>query len=140
MMSVEENILVDTSVWIDYFKNRNSKAAEKLDELIQEECIYIPEVVIAELIQGAKTKKEVSFISDNFDAFHIIIPKENTWLRAGKLSFELKQRGFTVHLVDCYIAILARDHKCRIFTLNRHFEFIREGSREYSGILYHGKT
>ena len=140
MMSVEENILVDTSVWIDYFKNINSKAAEKLDELIQEECIYIPEVVIAELIQGAKTKKEVSFISDNFDAFHIIIPKENTWLRAGKLSFELKQRGFTVHLVDCYIAILARDHKCRIFTLNRHFEFIREGSREYSGILYHGKT
>ncbi|MFO7979929.1 MAG: PIN domain-containing protein [Candidatus Aminicenantes bacterium] len=133
-MSGEENVLVDTSVWIDYFKDKDSKAAEKLERFISDVCIYVPEVVIAELIQGAKTKKEVSFILENFDAFRIITPKKNTWFRAGKLSFDLKQKGFTIHLVDCYIAVMAKDYKCRVFTLNRHFEQIRENSKEYSEI------
>jgi len=48
-------------------------------------------------------------------------------MNAGQqLSYELKKRGMNIHLFDCYIAVIAREHECKIFTLNRHFKEIQK--------------
>jgi predicted nucleic acid-binding protein len=112
-------ILIDTSVWIEYFRNKSSPIAEK-DE------VYVPKIVIAELMQGAKTAREVSIIEDFFDAFHIIDQKEDSWIKAGRLSYSLKKKGKNIHLLDCYIAVIAQEYECKIFTINRHFTEIQK--------------
>ncbi|MEW6457235.1 MAG: PIN domain-containing protein [Acidobacteriota bacterium] len=96
-----EKILIDTSVWIDYFQNKPSKISEKVDRILSENEICVPKVVIAELIQGAKSDREVSIIEDFLDAFYIIDQKENTWIKAGKLSYEMRKKGKAVNLTDC---------------------------------------
>jgi predicted nucleic acid-binding protein len=116
--------LIDTSVWIDYFKGQDQLFLEKVDEILTYHSVYVPAVVIAELIQGAKSEKEISVIESFIDAFTIIDQTENTWLKAGRLSFSLKKRGLTVNLVDCYIAVLAVDNDCAIFSLDEHFKLI----------------
>lgn len=125
-MKSAERILIDTSVWIDYFQNKNSPVAEKMDSILSEENVFVPKIVVAELIQGAKSSKEIAVIEDFLEAFHIIDQKEDTWIKAGGLSYDLKKSGKTIHLLDCYIAIIAQEYSCKIFTLNRHFKDIQK--------------
>ncbi|GAH28325.1 unnamed protein product, partial [marine sediment metagenome] len=56
-------------------------------KILSEDEVYVPKIVIAELIQGAKSEKEISIIEDFIDAFNIIDQKEDSWLKAGKLSY-----------------------------------------------------
>lgn len=120
-----KRILIDTSVWIEYFRDTSPQIAEKVDRMLDEDEIFIPKIVMAELIQGAKSAKELSVIQDFFKAFHVVDQKDDTWIKAGRLSFDLKKKGKKIHLLDCYIAIIAQESKCKIFTLNRHFHEIQ---------------
>ena len=83
-------------------------------------------MVIAELIQGAQSEKEIAVIESFTDAFHVIDQTESTWAKAGRLPFDLKKRGKTIHLVDCYIAVIAQEHQCRVLTTDRHFKDIEK--------------
>lgn len=117
--------IIDTSVWIDYFRKQSAALSEAVDAVLSGDDIYIPKIVVAELIQGAKSQKEILIIEDFIDAFKIIDQKEDTWLEAGKLSYRLKKKGKNVNLTDCYIAIIAREYECKIFTLDKHFKEIQ---------------
>ena len=121
-----ERILIDTSVWIEYFRDVSSKVTDKVDKILTEDIVCVPTIVIAELMQGAKSEKELSVIKDFLDAFEIIDQKEDSWIKAGKLSHDLKKSGKTIHLLDCYIAVIAKEFNCKIFTLNRHFREIQK--------------
>lgn len=120
-----EKILIDTSVWIEYFRNKSSPVSERVDRILGEDEVYIPRIVMAELMQGARSAKELSIVEDFFDAFHVIDQKEDSWIKAGRLSYELKKKGKNIHLFDCYIAVIGQEYGCKIFTLNRHFREIQ---------------
>ncbi|MEW6408859.1 MAG: PIN domain-containing protein [Nitrospirota bacterium] len=118
------NVLVDTSVWINYFQKANRDLSEKLENLLSDSQIFVPKIVIAGLIQGAHSEKEIAVIANFLDAFKIVDQKEDTWLKAGKLSFGIRKKGKSVNLIDCYIAVIAKEHRCSIYTLDRHFNDI----------------
>jgi predicted nucleic acid-binding protein len=122
----DEKILIDTSVWIQYFKNESASFSGKVDDILSKQDICVPKIVIAELIQGSRSEREVSVIEDFVNAFDIIDQKEDTWVKAGKLSFTLRKKGKTVNLTDCYIAVTAQEHGCQIFSLDEHFKDIRK--------------
>ena len=120
-------VLIDTSVWIAYFQAHGPMAVlKKVDELLSDGDIYVPKIVLAELIQGAHSEKNIEVIRGFVEAFTIIAESANTWMEAGKLSFALKNKGKTINLADCYIAILAKEHKCSILTLDKHFKEIQK--------------
>jgi hypothetical protein len=121
-----DKILIDTSVWIEYFRNRSSSISNEVDEILSKKEVYVPKIVIAELIQGAKSERDVSIIRDFLEAFKIIDQTEDTWLKAGDLSFNLKRKGKNVNLTDCYIAVMAQENGCQIFTLDEHFKDIQK--------------
>jgi len=121
-----KKVLIDTSVWIDYFKNKNLSLSRRVDDILSTADVYVPRIVIAELIQGAKSDKEISVIEEFIGAFNIIDQQQDTWIRAGKLSNSLKKKGISVNLTDCYIALIASENYCRIFTLDEHFKNIKK--------------
>ena len=51
-------ILVDTSIWIDFFRKREN-IFEQLNQLVEEKRVATVKLVIAELIQGARQEKEI---------------------------------------------------------------------------------
>ena len=122
----DNRVLVDTSIWIAYFKDTDPVLTERIDDVLTDSDVYVPRVVIAELIQGAKTEKEISVIEDFVEAFNVIDQTDNTWLRAGRLSFSMKRKGVTVNIVDCYIAVIAKENNCKIMTLDEHFKGIKK--------------
>ena len=50
-------ILVDSSVWIDYFRGVTNRAAEKLDRLLSEEPLTIGDLILTEVLQGFSNDK-----------------------------------------------------------------------------------
>lgn len=121
-----DRVLIDTSVWIDYFKGIDNQFAEKVDEVLTFSEVYVPRVVIAELIQGAKSEKEVSVIEEFIGAFNIVDQTEDTWLKAGRLSFFMKRKEASISIIDCYIAVIADENNCKIFSLDEHFRTIKK--------------
>ena len=45
-------IIVDSSVWIDYFNGKNIPEVSKLDELLEIELLGIGDLILAEVLQG----------------------------------------------------------------------------------------
>jgi len=123
---MRDRVLIDTSVWIAYFQvHAQADITERVDELLSQSDIYVPKIVIAELMQGAHSEKDLAVIREFLEAFHIIGEREDTWLEAGELSFALKKKGKTVNLADCYIAVIAKENSCAILTLDKHFKDIQ---------------
>jgi len=124
---MSDRTLIDTSVWIAYFQaHAPTGIPEKVDELLSDGDIHVPKIVLAELIQGAHSEKDIAAVREFVEAFTIIGESADTWLEAGRLSFALKKKGKTINLADCYIAILAKEHKCSILTLDKHFKEIQK--------------
>jgi hypothetical protein len=70
-----------------------------VEEILTSSHVYVPKVVLAELMQGAKSEKEISVIEEFLEAFTIVDQTDDTWLGAGKLSFLMKRKGLTAHLI-----------------------------------------
>jgi predicted nucleic acid-binding protein len=119
-----ERILIDTSVWIEYFRNQSAVLVDLVAQAANSREICVPRVVLAELMQGAKSEKELAVIEKFMGAFTILDQTEQTWLKAGRLSYELKRKGKNMNLTDCYIAVLALDNDCALLTMDKHFKDI----------------
>lgn len=124
---MRDRVLIDTSVWIDYLQGTASEELEKLvDDLLAGKEIIVPKIVIAELIQGARSEKDISVIREFLEAFTMVGEGEYTWVNAGKLSHDLKKKGKTINLADCYISVIAKESRSPILTLDKHFKEIQK--------------
>lgn len=124
-----DRVLIDSSVWIEYFKRGKGTLSEKVDFFLQQGEVFVPKIVLAELIQGSKSKSELNFIKEFTLAVNIIGEEKDTWDKAGNLAYELKSKGKNINLADCYIAIIAMENNLKIFTLDEHFRIISKFAR-----------
>ena len=53
-------ILVDSSVWIDYFKGRITAQTDKLDQLLGHEPLAIGDLILTEVLQGFRDGRDFS--------------------------------------------------------------------------------
>ena len=51
-------ILVDSSVWIDYFRGSTTPQAERLDALLGAEPLAIGDLILVEILQGFTEEKD----------------------------------------------------------------------------------
>lgn len=125
-MPNDEPVLIDTSVWIEYLSKKNSSLLESVDQLLDNARVACATIILAELIQGAKTEKEVKQLKAFFQPLSWIQSNDEHWMKAGELSFRLKRSGKTVNLTDCYIASLAESSSALVFTLDKDFQWITQ--------------
>lgn len=124
MITEQRNlILIDSSVWVEYFK-KQEKVFDHINLLVEHKKAAIVKLILAELIQGAKTKRELAVIKDLSDAIPVLQEEHDTWEKAAILSFEMRRKGLTVGLSDCYIAVLAKSHQAKLFSFDNHFDII----------------
>jgi predicted nucleic acid-binding protein len=120
-----DKVLVDTSVWIDFFRKKEP-CYSKVLLLIDSDSIVCVDMVFAELLQGAKSEKEFKTIKEFLYVFEFLNESEKVWELAGTTSFNLQRKGKSVGLSDCYIAAFARVHNVRLFTKDRRIGIIQK--------------
>lgn len=118
--TVLARVLIDTSVWIEFFR-QHEPSYGIVTKLIDEEQVVCCGLVLAELMQGAKSDKELAILDDFLHVFPFIPETPELWASAGKLSFKLRRKGVTIGLSDCFIAVAAASVKAQVATLDSHF-------------------
>ena len=110
-------ILADTSIWIEYLKG-NHPIADRMSSLLIKSEILAVECVFAELMQGAKNRREREII----EGFWRNLPREDhkdLWLEAGRFAGEDKLLSKGVGLIDAVILYAARKSGCLVWTLDK---------------------
>ena len=51
-------ILIDSSVWIDYFRGTSTRESDKLDSLLGTEPVSIGDLMLTEVLQGFNSERE----------------------------------------------------------------------------------
>lgn len=120
-------MLVDTSVWIDFFNDCASAESERLARAIGDgESIALPGIVLTEILLGLKTDAEASRIADLLLAFDVVPePTLADYQEAARIYRICRAGGVTIRsTIDCLIAQLAiRDH-LPLLTKDRDFRAI----------------
>lgn len=116
-------VLVDTSVWIAFFR-KQEPSYSIVTRLIDDGQVCCTGIILAELMQGAKSDKELAVLDDFVRVFTFIPETSQLWATAGKLAFQLRRKGVTVGLSDCYIAVAAASVGSQVATLDSHFQLL----------------
>ena len=77
---MNKRILVDTSIWVQYFNRLGSKYADRLAELLETEAVCITGIILAELLQGAKTPAEFNLLRNSLKVVPLLKETEKTWI------------------------------------------------------------
>lgn len=120
-----DKLLIDTSVWIEFFKKKDPHF-KIVRNLIEEDNVCCIGLIYAELLQGAKSEKELSTLKEFMHVFDFIPESVALWEKAGLMSRALRQKGKEIGLSDCFIASSAVLYGSRLYTLDKHFHIIKK--------------
>ena len=116
------SVLVDTSVWIDYFRGGNNSI--QMDFLIDENLLVTNDLILAELIPFLKVRNEKRLINllRNISKLELSI----NWNEIIDYQYKCLSGGLNgVGIPDLLIAQNANQNNCKIYTLDGHFELMK---------------
>ena len=117
-------IVVDSSVWIDYFRGAATPQAERLDAALGSEPVAIGDLMLAEVLQGFDRDDDFDRALDLLDALDCVeIGGREIALMAARNFRELRARGVTVRkTIDTLIATRCIHDRLPLLFSDRDFE------------------
>lgn len=123
-------ILVDTSVWIDFFKGAGTSQVRLLEKHILDNAdIAICGIILTEILQGIRDDKQYRRVKRYLKPLILLPMDENTFIRAADLFRQLRKQGLTIRKTnDCIIAATAIQHGAALLHKDRDFEILEKNS------------
>jgi hypothetical protein len=116
-------IVVDSSVWIDYFNGRRTAEAEALDRLADTRMM-IGDLILAEVLQGFTSTRELRHAEAIFASleFRSMVGREIALASARNYRI-LRARGFTIRsTIDVLIATFCIEEGHELLHSDRDFD------------------
>src|SRR5208282_5671430 len=97
-------VLVDTSIWIDYFRDPTAEGNDLLEELIREQNrVAICGIIIQEILQGIRDEKSYQLTRQRLLFLPFLEAMREVHLVAAELYRDLRKIGVTVPSTDAAI-------------------------------------
>jgi predicted nucleic acid-binding protein len=112
------SVLVDTSIWIEYFRNGNN--LDRLDFFIDENLVVTNDLILAELFPFLKIRNQRKLINllYKINKFEIVV----NWEQIIDYQHKCLKNGLNgIGIPDLIIVQNARQNHCRIYSLDDHF-------------------
>jgi predicted nucleic acid-binding protein len=121
-------VLVDTTVWIDFFGARSIAHVASLENLIRNrEDICICGIVLTEVLQGIRKDSEFKKTRDLFNNLLFLSMPYPVFLNAAEIYRSLRGKGITIQKsVDCMIASVAIENDIPLLHNDKDFEAIEK--------------
>lgn len=121
-------IIVDTSVWIDFFHGKDLPEVCALERMLAAgEDICVCGVILAEVLQGIREDGDYRATLSRFESFLFLPMNQHTFVKAAELYRILRHKGITIrNAVDCMIAAVAIEHDIPLLHKDRDFNAIAE--------------
>ena len=121
-------ILVDSSVWIDYFNGRTTEQTELLDRLLGSEPIAVGDLILTEVLQGFRDDNDYTTakrLLATATCYNLV--DHDTALLAADHYRALRKRGITVRkTIDTLIATFCIHHELPLLYTDLDFEPFRQ--------------
>jgi predicted nucleic acid-binding protein len=120
-------LLIDTSVWIQVFRDKTGKVSQQLQNLIDDREIFLTRFTQLELLQGCRDQKEWVLLNSYLQVQDYIDLKPESWEKAARIYYDLRRQGLTVRSsIDCCIAQVAIENQLLLVHIDRDFETISQ--------------
>jgi predicted nucleic acid-binding protein len=121
-------VLVDSSVWIDFFNGVDSGGANLLDSLLKNETVIIGDLILAEVLQGLRSDRDYRLARRLLTSLDVrdLLGREMA-VRVADNYRKLRKSGYTVRkTVDLVIATYCIEHTIPLLHSDRDFESLSE--------------
>ena len=81
-------------------------------------------MVMTEVLQGARTRRELDKLGDRLSALEFLDANRETWISVGELALGLRERGAMIPVTDLIIAAVAMQHSEPVYAVDDHFQRI----------------
>ena len=116
-------ILVDSSVWIDFFNGTENAETDKLNEVLGLEEVVIGDLILAEVLQGFRSDKDFKLAKNVLTSLtvHDLIGKELAIKSANNFR-KLRKKGITIRkTADVIIATYCIENKIPLLFTDKDF-------------------
>jgi predicted nucleic acid-binding protein len=116
-------IVVDSSVWIDFFNGVSSPEVERLDGLLGVTPLAIGDLILVEVMQGFRNERDVATARQLFRSLALLpmLSGSNAW-KAAENYRQLRSRGITVRkTIDGIIATACIEANLPLLFSDRDF-------------------
>jgi hypothetical protein len=117
-------MLVDSSVWIDYFRGITTVQTNKLDTLLGTEPLLTGDIILAEVLQGFVSDKDFNQAKKLLTSLEIVaLGGEHIAIQSAKNFRKLRAQGITVRkTIDTLIATYCIENKLSLLHNDRDFD------------------
>lgn len=121
-------ILVDSSVWIDFFNDTESAETQALSDILGLLPVAIGDLMLAEVLQGFRKDRDFRTALELFESVNVLeLGGRKIAIQSAKNFRKLRTKGFTVRkTIDCIIATYCIEHKLPLLHADRDFEPFHE--------------
>ena len=117
-------ILVDSSVWVDYFNGRATRETDYLDTLLGTEPVAIGDLILAEVLQGFRSDADFAAAKELMACLTLYdLLGATLALKVAENYRALRKRGVTVRkTADTIIATFCIDRGIPLLYSDRDFD------------------
>ncbi|MCP1271655.1 type II toxin-antitoxin system VapC family toxin [Acetobacter cerevisiae] len=117
-------ILVDSSVWIDFFRGTVTPQVDVLDRLLGEELVAIGDLMMTEVLQGFASERDFNKARRLLGALDLVeIGGRDVMIEAARYFRDLRARGITIRkTIDTLIATRCIVSGYRLLYSDRDFD------------------
>ncbi|MCB1869860.1 MAG: PIN domain nuclease [Gammaproteobacteria bacterium] len=116
-------IVVDTSVWIDYFNGKESDETNILDSSLGKQEVAVGDLIVLEILRGFRSDKDYNTAKKylaNLHQFNMLSPE--LALKASEYYRKLRKRGVTIRkTADIIIATFCIEKKLPLLYADKDF-------------------
>ena len=128
---MNQQIIFDTSVWIELIQRKNTQKALLLREyILGNKPIWLTPTIVQEVLQGSRNSQEFERLKNSLLGYRcLLINSVDAAIKAAQLYSSLHQKGVTIRKPnDCLIAIYALHFDIEICHKNIDFNLIAQNS------------
>ena len=117
-------ILVDSSVWIDFFRGTVTPQSERLDQLLGREPLLIGDLILAEVLQGFTSERDFNQARKMLGALELVnLGGAEMAVQAARNFRTLRAKGVTIRkTIDTFIATCCIEQDHALLFSDRDFD------------------
>lgn len=121
-------VIVDTTVWVDYFRGISNAETEWVDREADKKRIGLTDLILCEVLQGVRSEREFRLLHAELLEFEVFQAGGLELAVAAANNFRrLREKGRTVRkMVDCLIATFCLANGHILLHRDRDFDVFEE--------------
>jgi len=116
-------ILVDSSVWIDFFNGTNNPETDKLDEILGLEVVVTGDLILAEVLQGFRSDADYKTAKNILTSLTVLgLIGKDLAIKSANNFRKLRKKGITIRkTADVIIATYCIENKMSLLFTDKDF-------------------